>query len=196
MRAPVGIAVLSFAHGHAYTYCDQLVKFDDAKLIVCWDDDEERGHEAAQRFGMRYTSNLDDALSDPNVDAVIVTSETNRHAELCIASAKAGKHILLQKPMALTLADCDAIIDAVRSAGVKFSMAFQMRHDPMNIKMRELIRQGAIGRVFLLRRRHCIGVLLHRAFLEGKSRWHVDPEKNMGMFMDENWENISRKNTS
>ena len=64
-------------------------------------------------------------------------------------------------------------------------MAFQMRHDPSNRKIKELLEQGAIGKVGLLRRRHCIPVLFDERFVTGPSRWHIDPDKNMGMFMDD-----------
>jgi len=128
---------------------------------------------------------MEDVLGDPDVDAVVVACETNRHAEVAVAAAEAGKDILLQKPMALTLSDCDRIIDAVERTGVKFEMAFQMRHDPVNRKIRELIQDGTIGALAVLRRRHCISVLFNESFVTGPTKWHVDPEKNMGMFMDD-----------
>jgi predicted dehydrogenase len=134
---------------------------------------------------MAYSPRLDDVVGRPDVDAVIVTNETYRHAEVVIAAAKAGKGILCQKPMALTLEDCDRMAQAVEKAGVKFSMAFQMRCDPVNIKIKELLDSGAIGKVAVLRRRHCIGVLFSENFVKGPTRWHIDPVKNMGMFMDD-----------
>lgn len=182
---PIGIGVLSFAHGHAGAYCHRLVNFDDAKLVACWDDDAERGRQSAQQFGMSYSPHVEDVLNHPDVQAVIVTCETSRHAEICEAAAAAGKDIFLQKPMALSLADCDRIAAAVNRHGVRFSMAFQMRVDPVNQKMKELVDSGAIGNVFLLRRRHCISVLWSKAFREGKTRWHLERDKNMGMWMDD-----------
>ena len=181
----IGVGVISFAHGHGSTYCDQMARFDDVKLVACWDDNEERGKGAAERFGMTYTPHIEDVLGHPRVDAVIVTCETNRHAEMVVAAAEAGKAILCQKPMALTLSDCDRMIEAVERAGVFFSMAFQMRHDPVNQKMRALVQEGALGRIAVVRRRHCINVLFSEAFVRGPTKWHIDPEKNMGMFMDD-----------
>lgn len=183
--APIGIGVLSFAHGHAGAYCHRIVGFDDAQLVACWDDDEERGRQNAKQFGMSYSPHVEDVLNNPNVQAVIVTCETSHHAEVCEAAAAAKKDIFLQKPMALSLADCNRIASAVNQNGVRFSMAFQMRVDPVNQKMKELMDAGAIGRVFLLRRRHCIGVLWSKGFMEGKTHWHIDPEKNRGMWMDD-----------
>jgi len=185
MTTKIGLGIISFAHGHANTYCERLATFDDVQLVACWDDDSARGAAAAAKYGMRYTPRLADLLADPAIQGVIVTCETNRHAEMVLAAAAAGKHILCQKPMALTLDDCDRMAAAVEQAGVKFMMAFQMRHDPSNQKIKELVESGAIGKVGLLRRRHSIPVLFNADFVNGPSRWHIDPVKNMGMFMDD-----------
>ncbi len=185
MTAKLGLGVISFAHGHANLYCDRLATFDDVALIACWDDDEGRGGAAATKYAMRYSPHLEDLLDDPAVQAVIVTCETNRHAEMVLAAAAAGKHILCQKPMALTLAQCDRMIQAVEVAGVKFMMAYQMRHDPSNQRIKALIDSGAVGRISLVRRRHCIPVLFNAGFVTGPTRWHLDPVQNMGMFMDD-----------
>ena len=134
---------------------------------------------------MRYSPHVEDVLNHPGVDAVIVTCETNRHPAMVIAAAQAGKHILCQKPMALSLAECDQMAAAVEQAGVKFMMAHQMRHDPANMKMKEIVESGALGRISHMRRRHSIPVLLNEGFINGPTRWHFDPAKNMGMFMDD-----------
>ena len=182
---PIGIGVLSFAHGHAAIYCQRIVQYADARLVACWDDNTGRGQEMAGKFGMTYSPHVEDLLDNPDVQAVIVTNETVHHPEMVIAAAQAGKHILCQKPLALTLDACDRIIDAVDKAGVKFMMAYQMRRDPSNLKLKEVMDAGALGRISLLRRRHSIPVLLNPSFVNGLSRWHFDPEKNMGMFMDD-----------
>lgn len=181
----VGIGVLSHAHGHAGAYCEVMRDFDDVDLIATWDDNVARGKAAAQAYGMAFREDIDDVIDDPRVDAVIVTVETNRHAAFVERAAVAGKHVLLQKPMATTLADCDRIIEAVQRHGIKFSMAFQMRHDPVNKKIKELVDAGAVGKVAVVRRRHAIDVLLNPAFVNGPTRWHLDPTANVGMFFDD-----------
>ncbi len=185
MKTKIGIGIISFAHGHANAYCNKMRGFDDVQLITCWDDNIARGKNAANQYGMSFSPRLEDVVNNKEIDAVIVTCETNRHAEMVAAAASAGKHILCQKPMALTLEDCDRIAEAVEKSGVKFMMAHQMRRDPANIKMKELIESGVLGKIGLLRRRHCINVLFNEGFVTGPSRWHIDPEKNMGMFMDD-----------
>ncbi|MBN1877276.1 MAG: Gfo/Idh/MocA family oxidoreductase [Anaerolineae bacterium] len=185
MNTKIGIGVISFAHGHSQAYCRRMLTYDDVRLVACWDDDEARGRAAADEYGMTYSPHLEDILQHPDIQGVIVTCETNRHAEMAVAVAAAGKHILCQKPMALTLADCDRMTVAAQKANVKFMMAHQMRHDPSNIKIKELIDGGVLGRIGLLRRRHCIPVLFSENFINGPTHWHIDPEKNMGMWMDD-----------
>lgn len=184
-QARLGIGIVSFAHGHVNSYGQRIAGFDDARLVACWDDDETRGRAAADTFGIPYSPHLEDLLGRRDVDCVIVASETNKHPDLCLAAMEAGKAVLLQKPMALTLAGCDRIAAAVERTGVWFSLAFQMRHDPQNIAMRDLVRSGALGRIGTIRRRHCIPVLFSRAFVEGPTRWHISAEANKGMFFDD-----------
>ena len=185
MPDKIGIGIISFAHGHVNAYANQIMKFDDAQLAACWDDDAERGARNAETFKIPFESDLQTFLSRTDVHCVIVASETNKHADLCIAAARAGKSVLLQKPMAITLEDCDRIITAVEETGIWFSMAFQMRCDPQNIAMKRLVSEGAVGRVGMIRRRHCIPVLFSKAFIEGPSRWHISAEANKGMFFDD-----------
>ena len=183
-REKLRLGVVSFAHGHVNAYCRAIANFDDADVVACWDADSERGQEQAAEYGLDWLPELDQLLSRAGIDAVFITSPTNKHAAHCIAAAKAGKDILLQKPMALTLDDCDAIIDAVERAGVKFSMCYQMRADPINRKMKALLDAGAVGKVAVIRRRHAIPALLNPDWATA-GNWHIDPAQNMGMFMDD-----------
>jgi predicted dehydrogenase len=178
----IGIGVISFAHGHVRTYCSEWVNMPDVKLVAAWDDDTARGQEAASSYGMDFVSDLDDLLSNPAIDFIAIASETARHTDHTLAAIRAGKDVLLQKPMALSLADCDRIIDAVAKFGTYFSMAFQMRFDPCNIRIRQLVQDGALGNIINLRRRHSIPVLFSPDFLNA---WHVKPDMNMGMWMDD-----------
>ena len=127
---PIRLGVISFAHGHVLRYCGVIADYDDANIVAAWDYDAERGQTHAAEFGLDWMPDLDQMLARDDIDAVFVTSPTNKHAEHVIAAAEAGKHVLLQKPMALTLEDCDAIIEAVNRTGIKFSMCYQMRGDP------------------------------------------------------------------
>jgi predicted dehydrogenase len=185
MKTPIGIGILSFAHGHVGMYAQVMKSFDDVHLVAAYDDSEARGKTLCEETGMRYTPHVEEVLDNPEVQAVVIGSETSRHEELAVAAARAGKHILLQKPMALSLESCDRITGAVEKAGIHFSMAFQMRHDPANIKIREIVQTGGLGDIAVARRRHCIGVLFMPEFVQGPTHWHIEAEKNKGMFFDD-----------
>ncbi len=185
MTEKVRIGIVSFAHGHVNAYAHQIKGFEDAELVACWDDDETRGRQAAETFGIDFHEDLRFLLARPDIDCVIIASETNKHTDFAVEAMEAGKSVLLQKPMAISLADCDRIIETQKQTGVWFSMAFQMRCDPQNIHMKKLVQEGAIGRVGTIRRRHCIPVLFSKPFIEGPSKWHISAEANKGMFFDD-----------
>ncbi|HVU15435.1 MAG TPA: inositol 2-dehydrogenase [Candidatus Didemnitutus sp.] len=100
----------------------------------------------AEKYGARV-ADVATALADPAVDAVIIASSTDTHAELVIASAKAGKAIFCEKPIDFSLKRVDACLAAVRRAGVPMLVGFNRRFDPNFSTLRERIRQGAIGAV-------------------------------------------------
>src|SRR5437764_15155528 len=110
--SPVRLGVISFAHGHVNAYVEAIKDFPDAEVVAAGDGDRERGTAQCHKYGLAFEPDLDALLQRDDVDAVFVTSPTNQHAGHAVAAAQAGKHVLLQKPMALTLQDCDAIIAA------------------------------------------------------------------------------------
>ena len=183
-RDILGLGVTSFAHGHVNAYIETIAAFPDARVVAAWDGDRERGVAQCARYNLAFESDLDALLRRDDIDAVFVTSPTNTHAAHVVAAAQAGKGVLLQKPMALTLDDCDAIGAAMDRYGVPFSLCYQMRCDPVNQKMKELLDEGAVGTVAVVRRRHAIGALLQPQFAR-PDNWHIDPVQNMGMFMDD-----------
>ena len=78
--ATTRLAFISFAHGHAGIYCRALGDRDDVELVSCWDDDTERGQRNAEEFGIHFHTDIDALLTDASIDAVLINSETNRHA--------------------------------------------------------------------------------------------------------------------
>ncbi len=180
----VRLGVISFAHSHVNAYIEEIKDFPNAEVVAGWDDNYERGAAQCHKYGLAWEADLDALLRREDLNAVFVTSPTVQHAGHAIAAAQAGKDVLLQKPMALTLADCDAIIGAVRKYGIKFSMCYQMRADPVNQKIKALLDEGAVGNVAIVRRRHAISALLSPQFAR-PGNWHIDPHQNMGMFMDD-----------
>ena len=93
----------------------------------------------------------DALLGRSDVDVVVITTPHSTHLPLALAAAAAGKHVYLEKPMALTTAECDAVIEACRAAGVRLTVAKQTRHFEMSMRAMELLREGAIGELRIVR---------------------------------------------
>ena len=128
---------------------------DNIALAAVMDIDRRRALALANAHNARAYEKLDDLLNDPQVDAVHVCSIHNAHAEQVIAAARAGKHVLVEKPMALSVVECDRMIAACEAAGVALMVGQVMRHFPVNLKAKAVIRDGAIGEVgHIIRRRY------------------------------------------
>jgi len=92
-----------------------------------------------------------DALADPRVDAVVVVTPTALHREVVLAAAKAGKHVLCEKPMAMDTQECDDMIAGCRAAGVKLQIGFMRRYDQSFMAARDRIESGEIGDAVLIK---------------------------------------------
>jgi predicted dehydrogenase len=90
-------------------------------------------------------------LADPEIDVIYNPLPNHLHAEWTIKAAQAGKHVLCEKPLALSLAEVDAMEAAARQAGVVVMEAFMYRHHPQTLKVKELVQSGAIGKLHLVR---------------------------------------------
>jgi myo-inositol 2-dehydrogenase / D-chiro-inositol 1-dehydrogenase len=152
MSKKIRIGVLSFAHYHARFWSETFRDSPIADFIGIWDEEEGRGQEAAKTYGTRYWSELSALLQA--CDAVAICSETVHHLRL-IREATAQKcHILCEKPLATTLADCDSIESLVQRAGVTFMQSFPKRFDPVNHELKKIIEAGRLGTLALVRVRH------------------------------------------
>ncbi len=94
-----------------------------------------------------YYSNYQDALQNPEIDAFVVVSPTIYHKDIVVAAAQAGKHILCEKPMAMTVAECDAMIQAAEDCNVKLQIGFMRRFDAGFQYAKQRIENGEIGDV-------------------------------------------------
>lgn len=144
------IAILSFAHLHAWNYAQQVRQVPDARLAAIWDDNAERGWQAAQANGCLFEPDLDKLLA-MDIQAVIVTAENVRHKDLVLKAAAAGKHILCEKPIATTVADAETMIAACKKAGVQLMTAFPVRYSPPAIRAKQAIEAGRIGEVLAIK---------------------------------------------
>ena len=181
---PVAVGILGVAHGHVPMYCARWRETPalGVRVVAGWDRDPARAAAFAQSHGIDVCASSAALLARPDIRAVVIGAETSLHAELVEAAAAAGKAIVLQKPLALTLEQADRIVRAVERARVPFTLAWQMRVDPHNLRMKELLADGRFGRVYMVRRRHCLSTQLWKDF---DRSWHVQPEFNRDIFADD-----------
>jgi predicted dehydrogenase len=120
----------------------------NCEMVVGVDPVEHVARSYQERFEIPCSTDLDDVLNHPDVDAVVVSTPHYLHVPLGIAAARAGKHVIVEKPMATTLEDADALIAACAEAGVLCSCKEGgVRYQPSTARARELIAGGVIGDV-------------------------------------------------
>jgi len=180
----VRVGILGFAHGHVGMYCAKWREHPEfgVRVVAGWDHDTARAAENCKKHGLEAAPAAEALLGRRDISAVVITAETSLHAELVEQAAAAGKAIVLQKPIALTLEEAGRIVAAVKRAGVPFTLAWQMRVDPHNLQIKSLLAGGQFGRVFMLRRRHCLPTQQWKDF---DKAWHVQPALNRDIFADD-----------
>ena len=142
------------AGGIARSHMRAIAETGNIRTAAVMDIYREPAEAAATEFGARAYTDLEAMLNDPEVEGVHVCTPHNRHGEQVVAAAEAGKHVLVEKPMALTLDECDRMIAASEKADRVLMVGQVMRYYPMSRKVKQLIADGAIGKVgHLLRRR-------------------------------------------
>lgn len=113
---------------------------------------EELASTAAQRFGFdQYSTSWQEAVADPEIDVIDIATPNDLHADIAIAAAKAGKHIICEKPLAPTAEDAKRMLDAVTKAGVVSAVAFNYRRTPAVALAKRFINEGAIGTILNFR---------------------------------------------
>ena len=123
----------------------------DSRLVAVYSRDQGRADAFAEKHGAAAAySSLGAMLADSRVDAVFVASPNYLHAPQTIKAAAAGKHVLAEKPMANSVSDAAAMIDACRDHGVTLGLGFELRFHPAHLWARQLIDAGAIGRIRLV----------------------------------------------
>lgn len=124
----------------------------NASLVAIADSNKAAADAVASQNGVQQVyADYNDLLRDKNVDAVVVATPTFLKLEVVKAACQAGKHIFCEKPMALTLKECDEFIAASDKAGTKFQVGYQRRFDPSYMRVKQGIDSGEIGTMLLLR---------------------------------------------
>lgn len=170
-------------HYHAYPMGDYLHRgIPGGRLVAVSDERRRYADEFARRYGAEAASTDYRAVLDRrDIDVVIITSYTSAHATHCVAAAEAGKHVLLDKPIATSIDDATRIIAACRANRVKLMMAYLLRFTPAYQKAKELIDAGVIGRPTSA----FYSIRVPVAFIRDapdvvEQGWYVDPAKGGG----------------
>lgn len=138
----------------------------DANIHGYFDINTKRAEEMSALHGGKVYPSWQEMIQDPAIDAVSVCSANHTHAEISIAALQAGKHVLCEKPMAISLAECEEMVNAARESGKFLMIGHNQRLEAAHVKARELYRQGIIGQV----------VTFRTSFGHpGPEEWSVDP---------------------
>jgi len=133
------------AGGIAQRNAAEAVQSGAAAVVGVFDVNFKVARDMATRLGVRTFNSYAEALGAPGVEAVLLSVPHHLHKEMTLQAAAAGKHVLLEKPMATTLADADEIIAGCRRAGVVLTVNYSFRYLPKIQKARELVQGGALG---------------------------------------------------
>lgn len=138
----------------------------NTEIAGFFDFNKDRAKELAEKFGGKAYDTLEDMLADPDIDAVSICVINKAHADNTIKALNAGKHVLCEKPMATTLEDCEAMVEAAKKNGKKLMIDQNQRLVEAHQKAKELIKNGMIGKVITFKTTFGHG---------GPETWSIDP---------------------
>lgn len=138
----------------------------NARIAGLFDVNIDRARTLAERYGATAYGTMEELLAAADIDAVSVCTSNATHAEATIAALRAGKHVLCEKPMAITIEECEAMVEAAEQAGKKLMIDQNQRFARAHIRAKELLDAGKIGRVLTFRTAFGHG---------GPETWSVDP---------------------
>ena len=156
------------------------IRATGGEVVSLYSTNAERGENYARENGIaRAETSLEALLADGEIDAVYISTTNELHRDQAIAAAKAGKHILCEKPLALTLTDAHAMLKAVREAGVVAGTNHHLRNAASHHAMRDAVASGKIGKVLGARVFHAVYLPPH---LQG---WRIErPDAGGGVILD------------
>jgi predicted dehydrogenase len=173
--AEVTVALVGCAHSHTPGYVHKLKASKDVKVKYVWDTDAKRAAKWAAELDARAVPDDAAVWSDPQVQAVVICAQTNLHHRLVLASAKARKHLFVEKPLGMTGSECREMAEAIEQAKVLFTTGYGMRTQPAHLFIKEQVAGGTFGKITRLRASVCHDGSLRRIF-DTEIRWMADPK--------------------
>jgi len=151
----------------------------EAELAAYYDFVPGRAESLAARYGGRACSSLEMLLQDPEIDAVSVCTANYAHAEVSIAALQAGKHVLCEKPMAVTMEECEQMAAQALRCGKQLMIAQNQRLSKTHAKAKELLGQGVIGDVRTFKTCFGHGGPENWSVDSAAANWFFDPQKSV-----------------
>lgn len=144
-------------HGFGIVGCGMIANFHaraiaeirSARLVACYDSFEPAAERFAKETGCRRYVRLKELMDDPDVSIVTIATPSGAHLDPAVAAARAGKHVVVEKPLEITLRRCDRIIDACAKSGVKLATIFPSRFHDSSIELKRAVDQKRFGRMTL-----------------------------------------------
>lgn len=171
----VTLAFVGCAHIHTPDYVKLLNGRKDVKVKWVWDHDATRAAMRARELSATVAARPGDIWSDKEVAGAVICSETNRHYELVLAAAEAGKHMFVEKPLGTNARESWAMAGAIEKAHLIFTTGYFMRTQPPNLFIRAEVEKGNFGQITRIRGSNC-----HNGSLGGwfdkEWRWMADPK--------------------
>lgn len=137
----IGCGMISNFHARA------IKDVRGAELVACFDTVQPAADRLAESTGCKAYYQLEAMLADPAVDVVTIGTPSGAHMEPAVAAARAGKHVIVEKPLEITLRRCDRMIEECEKAGVILSTIFPSRFHDTNVTLKKAIQQGRFGRL-------------------------------------------------
>jgi predicted dehydrogenase len=180
----ITLAMVGGAHIHAPNFANRMSRTDFVQTKYVWDPSSETARERQQVTGGDIVDDPNIIFNDPDVDGVIITSQTNMHTNLIFPAVEAGKHVFVEKPVGMNGSEAYEIANAVNNAGVIFQTGYFMRSSGVNQKVRSLVQEGALGDITRLRLSNVHSGVIGGWF-DTDWRWMTEPDKaGVGAFGD------------
>jgi predicted dehydrogenase len=169
------IGMISWAHVHAEFRARAISEIPGAQVVAVADDDTGRGQAAAHRFETEYERSWRHLIARDDIDLVMIHSANAHHAEQVIATAEAGKHVFCEKPVATTVSDATAMVEAVRAAGVDGTAAFVSRFSKEADRAKQIVDSGVLGEILMTRSFIGLAGIAEIGCPPEMTEWMLDP---------------------
>ena len=170
-QRPIGWCVIALGRISMGHFMPGVKMSQSGRIVALVSGHRDKAEKQAAIYGVPPNAiysyeNMDAIRDNKEIDAVYVALPNSMHAEYTIRSARAGKHVLCEKPMATSVADAKAMIDACKTANKKLMIAYRCQYDPLHIKSIEMIRSGQLGQIQ--------GIESAFGFNIGPGEWRLD----------------------